>query len=328
MLKIAAGPTINTILLLKIQITQGLYWLWWERIGKMSFCWQLLGSYRLTLTPEERKVPLWTLGAGERAPWAADCFVEGLPVKWFKQDYAMIRHGGDKFTGAGSLWRQPSLTKTSRPEWREATDLCQGHTESANILSIVLPAYCIKIFFNPWIGESATTPTSTSSSTIKHHLHIAHRLWCQTKLRWAFVEEVWVWLKEGETLGKKKKKKEQQRWTWNTALMWGKEYTHTHTALMMKDSTAPADTEIYCILECTFSIHLWVPIFSLIRHPLRLTGREWLELLRWELNPNSKGEQLTCRYEYLQSRYRLPRWQAGNISKTQQGRCANSQPAA
>lgn len=126
MLKIAAGPTINTILLLKIQITQGLYWLWWEQISKMSFCWQLLGSYWLTLTPEERKVPLWTLGAGERAPWAADCFVEGLPVKWFKQDYAIIRHGGDKFTGAGSLWRQPSLTKTSRPEWREETDLCQG----------------------------------------------------------------------------------------------------------------------------------------------------------------------------------------------------------
>lgn len=143
----------------------------------------------------------------------------------------------------------------------------------------------------------------------------------------------------GWDVEKKKKRTPKMNMKYSTDV---KEGIHTHKALMMKDSTADktpgaqllwdtrnaADTEIYCILEWTFSILLWVPIYSLIRHPLRLTGRERLELLQWELNPNLNGEQLTCRYEYLQSRYRLPRWQAGNISKMQQGRCANSQPAA
>lgn len=85
---------------------------------------------------------------------------------------------------------------------------------------------------------------------------------------------------------------------WKTALLCAGVTKHQEHSCLW-DTRNAADTEIYCILEWTFSIHLWVPIYSLIRHPLRLTGRVWLELLRRELNPNSKGEQLTCRYEYF-----------------------------
>lgn len=86
-------------------------------------------------------------------------------------------------------------------------------------------SYCIKICFR--IGKSATTPTSTSSSLIKHHL-TALQPCCLIWLSYEFVEEVWEWLSGWETasnLGERAPK-------WNMNGRWWCEEVNTTAPVM------------------------------------------------------------------------------------------------
>ncbi len=116
-----------------------------------------------------------------------------------------ISHGRHDCTCDGLLQFLPSFPQRSRPLWCEVTVSCQGcsvwvlnpsfgcciYSQCRALLKFRSLPTALKFVFG--IGESATTPTSTSSSLIKHHL-TALQPCCQIWLSYEFVEEVWEWL--------------------------------------------------------------------------------------------------------------------------------------